>query len=287
MIGPAEDRFSDEVQVSLTHNDPAVELRYTLDGTDPRCDSPVYGGPIRLQETTVVKTRAFRKIRNHSGHVGVTLPPTSDGTKASAVVRAVFTKEAPWEPVQVTDTKPGLAFTYYEDDGTWPISAFNLDALKPVGSGTCTELFDVSATKRKDGGFAFIYTGYLDIAKDGVYSFHAPREFITPSVHAGYDLRVFLDNREWYPATQVHNFGVWSVPLKAGKHGLQGHLHQPAERAADGRLRKLERLLLVGNETRTARLRPGPRTAAASCGPAVPVAIAATKRVRRTDICSK
>ena len=221
VIGPAEDRFSDEVQVSLTHNDPAVELRYTLDGTDPRCDSPVYGGPLRLPETTVVKTRTFRKIRNRSGHVDVTLPPTSDGTKASAVVRAVFTKEAPWGPVQVTDTKPGLAFTYYEDDGTWPISAFNLDALKPVGSGTCTGLFDVSATKRKDGGFAFVYTGYLDIAKGGVYSFHAPRELITPSVHAGYDLRVFLDNREWYPATQVHNFGVWSVPLKAGKHGFK------------------------------------------------------------------
>jgi hypothetical protein len=85
----------------------------------------------------------------------------------------------------VGPTKPGLAFTCYEDDGTWPISSLNLDAMKPVGSGTCTELFGVSATKRQGGGFAFLYTGYLDIAKDGVYSLHAPREFITPSAHAG------------------------------------------------------------------------------------------------------
>jgi hypothetical protein len=93
--------------------------------------------------------------------------------------------------------------------------------MQPVAHGTCLELFDVSGTKKKDGGFALVYTGYLDIATDGVYSFHAPREFITPSVHAGYDLRVFVDKREWYPATQVHNFGTWSVPLLAGKHALK------------------------------------------------------------------
>ena len=133
----------------------------------------------------------------------------------------MFTKEPPWAPVKAGSTKPGLAFTLYEDDGRWPISAFSLDALKPAGVGTCAELFDTIATKNKAGGFAFIYTGYLEIAKDGVYSLHAPREFITPSVHAGYDLRVFLDNKEWYPATQVHNFGVWSVPLEAGKHAMK------------------------------------------------------------------
>jgi hypothetical protein len=221
VIGPAEDCFTDEVQVTLAHGDTAVELRYTLDGTDPRCDSPLYREPIRLRETTVVKARAFRKIRNALGQPGVMLPPTSDGTKASAVVRAVFTRQAPWEPVKPGAVEPGLAFACYEEDGTWPVSAFSLDAMRPVGSGTCRELFDVSATKRKVGGFAFVYTGYLDIAKDGVYSFHAPREFITPSVHAGYDLRVFLDGKEWYPATQVHDFGAWSVPLKAGKHTLK------------------------------------------------------------------
>lgn len=213
-IGPAEDRFSDELKVTLSHSDPETELRYTLDGSDPSGDSPLYREPLAIQKTTVVKARAFRK--------GVTqVPQTSDSTKVSAVARAVFTKEAPWEPAKAADTKPGLAFTYYEDDGTWPISAFNLDAMKAVGSGMCSELFDVSATKIKNGGCAFVYTGFLDVPQDGVYSIHAPREFITPSVHAGYDLRVYLHNKEWYPATQIHNFGTWSVPLKAGKHAFR------------------------------------------------------------------
>ncbi|MGD0093470.1 MAG: FN3 associated domain-containing protein, partial [Planctomycetota bacterium] len=213
-VAPAEDRFSDELKVMLSHSEPQTELRYTLDGSDPGGDSPLYREPFAIQKTTVVKARAFRK--------GVTqVPQTSDSTKVSAVMRAVFTKEPPWEPAKPGETKPGLAFTCYEDDGTWPISAFNLDALKAAGSGTCSELFDVSATKNKNGGFAFVYTGFLDVPKDGVYSLHAPPEFITPSVHAGYDLRVYLGGKEWYPATQAHNFGAWSLPLKAGKHALK------------------------------------------------------------------
>ncbi|HEY3321014.1 MAG TPA: FN3 associated domain-containing protein [Planctomycetota bacterium] len=213
-ITPAEDHFSGEIKVALSNSEPAAELRYTLDGSDPDGKSPLYREPIAVEKTTTVKARAFRK--------GITqVPQTFDSTKVSAVARAVFTKEAPWEPAKAGETKPGLSFTVYEDDGTWPISVFNLDALTPVSNGTCSELFDVSATKNKNGGFAFVYTGFLDIPKDGVYSLHAPPEFITPTVHAGYDLRVFIDNKEWYPATQTHNFGAWSIPLKSGKHALK------------------------------------------------------------------
>ena len=32
---------------------------------------------------------------------------------------------------------------------------------------------------------------------------------------------MFLDGKEWYPATRPHNFGAWSVPLKAGRHALK------------------------------------------------------------------
>lgn len=212
-IGPEEDTFSDAINVTLSHADPGMELRYTLDGTDPGIDSPLYSAPIIIKDTTTVKTRAVRK--------GVTnIPKTSDNTRVSPIVRALFTRRAPLDAVKA-DTKPGLDFTYYEDNGTWPISAINLEAMTPAGKGTCSELFDVSATKMKQGGFAFIYTGYLTIANDGVYSIHAPREFITPSIHSGYDLRIYIDGLEWYPATQIHNFGAWSVPLKSGLHAFK------------------------------------------------------------------
>ncbi len=104
VIGPVEDRFSDELQVTLTHNDPAVELRYTLDGTDPLGDSPLYGGPIRIRRTSVVKARACGSIATRWAPE-VRLPATSDGTEASAVARAVFTREGLWQAAKPGDTK--------------------------------------------------------------------------------------------------------------------------------------------------------------------------------------
>jgi hypothetical protein len=44
---------------------------------------------------------------------------------------------------------------------------------------------------------------------------------VNPTIHAGYDLRLFVDGREWYPATQPHNFGNWSISLKTGKHAFR------------------------------------------------------------------
>ena len=214
VVGPVEDAFSDSIEVTLSHNEPGVKIFYTLDGTEPCNDSPLYTTPISIRETTVVKARAFRNGVGGS-------PPTQDGTRASAVARAVFTRQTPLEPVKIGDAGPGLAYALYEDDGRWPLSAFNLDLMTPTRLGICGELFDVPAASAARGGFAIVYTGHLNLPREGVYSIYAPPELINPSVHAGYDLRVFIDDREWYPATQAHNFGAWSLPMKAGRHKLK------------------------------------------------------------------
>lgn len=212
-ILPQADRFADELQVSMSHGEKDTVIRYTLDGSEPGGSSPLYEKPVTLRGTTVVKARAFRKGL-------AVVPPTSDCTGASAVTRALYEKAPAREPAKVGKVSAGLAYACYEGEDAWPISALNLAALAPAASGTTPLLFD---TPGKNGqfGYAFVYTGYLDIPRDGVYSFHAPKEFIYPPIDAGYDLRVFLDNEEWYPATRRHNWGAWSVPLKAGKHSLR------------------------------------------------------------------
>jgi len=213
VIKPDADRFAGEAQISMTHDEPGAQIRYTLDGSDPMMNSPIYKNSFTIKETTVVKARAFRK--------GVTvIPPTSDGTRVTAVARAMFTKDTLWDAAKVGSIKPGLAYTYYEDDGSWPISVFNLEVLKPVKNGTCPDLFDTGLANTNIG-YAFNYTGYLNIAKEGLYTIHAPPEFVNPTIHAGYDLRLFVDGREWYPATQPHNFGNWSISLKTGKHAFR------------------------------------------------------------------
>jgi hypothetical protein len=75
--------------------------------------------------------------------------------------------------------------------------------------------------QQTNGNYAFVYSGYLDVPRDGAYTFHAPREFVYPYLDSGYDLRVFVDGKEWYPATRLHNFGGWTVPLAKGLHTLK------------------------------------------------------------------
>jgi hexosaminidase len=43
----------------LSHSDTQSLLRYTLDGTEPTAESPLYTGPITLSTTTVVKARVY------------------------------------------------------------------------------------------------------------------------------------------------------------------------------------------------------------------------------------
>ncbi len=52
-------RFEGPQEVALSSPEPAAEIRYTLDGSKPQADSPLYAEPIEVTETTVVRARAF------------------------------------------------------------------------------------------------------------------------------------------------------------------------------------------------------------------------------------
>jgi hypothetical protein len=209
-ISPAADCFVDRLEVTMSHPEPDVDIRYTLDGTDPTGASALYQKPVILERNTIVKARAFRK--------GVTeVPPTFSGTHVSAVMRANYTRDTLW-PARKVETTRGFAAAYYEGD--FALSLMTLEALRPIKEVAVPGLFDLGQ-KHTSNNFAFVYSGYLDIPSDGVYNFHAPPELIYPYLDAGYDLRVFVDGKEWYPATRLHNFGAWSVPLAKGKHSFK------------------------------------------------------------------
>ena len=91
------------------------------------------------------------------------------------------------------------------------------DILPAQQTGTTDRLFDVSMHQ---SGSAFLtrYDGWLDVPADGVYTFHAPREFVIPDCDPGYDLRVFVDDQEWWPTMRWHALGTWSRALAKGPH---------------------------------------------------------------------
>jgi hypothetical protein len=55
--------FTDSTGVILTVASPAAEIRYTLDGQIPTSGSALYGGPIPLSSTAIVKARSFQPGR--------------------------------------------------------------------------------------------------------------------------------------------------------------------------------------------------------------------------------
>ncbi len=143
------DTFVDRVEVSITSDRDNVELRYTLDGSDPTLNSKVAGGKIVLAQTATVSARCFR-----------------DGSPASGVARSKFEKVAPRPALEDRKGEGGLRYAYYEGD--WD-RVPDFSSLKRAGEGIVPG-FDLAPRKR-DEYIGFVYEGYLRVPADGVYAF--------------------------------------------------------------------------------------------------------------------
>lgn len=55
------ERFDGPLTITITSSDTGVSIRYTLDGSDPGPLSTLYTGPFVIENTTVIRARAFRK----------------------------------------------------------------------------------------------------------------------------------------------------------------------------------------------------------------------------------
>jgi hypothetical protein len=211
VIEPPANVFTDTMTVTLSCATPGVEIRYTLDGAKPTPQSPLYAGPLAVDRTCRLKARAFRK--------GVTEDVwQQDGALATVVYSTVLRKEPPAPATETGRTAPGLKYGYFE--GIWTQLMARSLTMPAKETGAAARLPDVRVRKT-DGAFGIRYEGFLDVPQDGVYTFYAPDEFIYPDIESGYDLRVFVDGREWYPAVRWHGHGSWSAALKKGRHPLK------------------------------------------------------------------
>jgi len=218
-ISPAQNVFIDRVEVSFDIpnqklND--VDLRYTLDGAEPTITSPLFLQPITLNRTTTVKVRPFRK--------GLTQTPwTFSGTDSGKTISATFRQRAPL-PV-IKNAPKGIKFDYFED--AWPtlFAYAGMDGvLQAKVSGVAPALLDekhIAETRKSDRAYALRYDATINVPETGVYSFIAPEHLYTPTMDAGYDFRVFVDDEEWLPTPELHCENIWCVPLEKGPHRLR------------------------------------------------------------------
>lgn len=212
---PAQPVFIGSTQITLTSGTPEVEIRYTLDGSEPGLSSKLYTGPITIFADSFIRARAFRP--------GVkSVPFAQCGTDVTVISDARYDRQDAL-PVTVTPQKlePGLRWELVEANWSALFSHLNLPEVMPaVQSGTTSELLDVSM-RRSDGPFGVRYSGYLNIPADGVWTFHAPDEYVGASCEPGYDLRVWIDGQEWDPGQRYHGLGLWSIALSKGLHRIQ------------------------------------------------------------------
>lgn len=148
LITPNGDLLLDPILVTLSPTVKDAAIHYTLDGSEPTAKSPLYRKPFMLAKTTTVKALCV-------------LP---DGV-LSPTVSALFTRATLRPADHPKNAQPGLAYQYYEA----PTGLDNVAALTPVASGVAPT-FTLDAHKREEN-FAFKFTGYLSVPKDGLYTF--------------------------------------------------------------------------------------------------------------------
>jgi len=183
------DVFTDALEVTMDAGEPGVELRYTLDNADPGPDSPLYSGPLRLTDSATVKAAAFR-----------------GGRVAGAVTQVAFTRLPYLDAVQVDRREPGLEYEYYE--GKWD-SLPDFGALQPAAVGAVAG-FDISP-RRRDDHFAFRFSGYIEVPRDGIYTF---------TVTSGGACKLLIGGRE-----VVNNEALHGRTRRSGRVALRAGLH--------------------------------------------------------------
>jgi hypothetical protein len=135
--------------VSLHAKTPGTEIRYTLDGSEPKKDSKLYTKPIKINRRTIVKARAYH----------------TDFLPGDIVQRKFYIAKK--KSYDTSNLKGGLRYRYYE--GTWS-KLPEFEFLKVEQSGVTDRL--TLDKKIRSSKFAFLFTGYLKIEKEGDYNFY-------------------------------------------------------------------------------------------------------------------
>lgn len=145
-------------------------ITITLVGSDADGDSLAYSVEAQPSNGTLSGTGpnvTYTPAANFSGDDSFTFV-VFDGTdySAAALVSITVLPPATRPPDNPTNVVNGLDYAYYE--GSWPVLP-DFSTLTPVQEGEIED-FNISMRLRDDY-FGFVFTGYVEILEDGVYTF--------------------------------------------------------------------------------------------------------------------
>lgn len=194
------DLFEGEITAELKSTTPEAVIHYTLDGSEPDENAPVYSEPFVLKETTIIKAKGYKK--------GFVPSRTYSIQATKAVLRPALS---------IQPTKHGVAYTYYEGEFQW---VADLQKAKVVETGTIPEPSILNA--KLPDHFGYIFTGYIYAPEDGVYEF-STRSDDGSVLYIGKEKVV--DNDASHAAIDA----MGRIPLQKGYHPFTLHYFEDYE----------------------------------------------------------
>lgn len=187
-VGP-EVVYAGEAQVLLETGTP-LEIRYTIDGSEPRADSRLFEGPIALGEGMEIRARSY-----------------FNGRPVSRVVSREYERMALWPPTEMGESW-GLLEEQYT--GRWS-RVPDFDKLTPVAARR-VENFGFAASSAAE--FVGIrQRGFVRVPRDGVYRFELTCD---DGGRLWIDGKLVVDN----DGLHVSQMRAGTAPLAAGAHEI-------------------------------------------------------------------
>lgn len=143
--------FMDSVRVNLATATAGATVHYTLDGSEPTQQSPIFNAPLVLKNTTQINAKAFK-----------------DGFQPSSTLSILATKAVLNRGKIILDHQPknGTTYKYYE--GHFQKVA-DMQQKHFVEKGIVSEPSLDKA--RQEDHYGFEFSGLIDVPEDGVYTF--------------------------------------------------------------------------------------------------------------------
>ncbi|MEN8194397.1 MAG: GH92 family glycosyl hydrolase [Bacteroidota bacterium] len=147
-----KNEFLNSTKIILGCDTDSAQIYYTLNGSEPTEKSNYYIKPIKVDRTTIVKFKAIK-----------------EGLLSSLTVTETLNKLEYEKFTNYDDTllQPGLKFKYYEANVMF---VKELAVYKPKETGVISH-FTIE-DRRTDFEFGYEYKGYINVPKDGAYTFY-------------------------------------------------------------------------------------------------------------------
>ncbi|MFN8252337.1 MAG: alpha-L-fucosidase [Ferruginibacter sp.] len=123
---------------------------YTTDGSDPTLQSAVYTKPFLVGKTSLVKAMAVKT-----------------GWLSSNISSLQVKTYSLQHSIKKAGAQPGIQYKYFEAEN---FSIKKLEALQPLKNGTTAKV--ETMLKQRPEKYAFVFDGYIRIAKTGLYHFY-------------------------------------------------------------------------------------------------------------------